>query len=619
MCYTYNSGGKNMKILLKVIAVIMFISGILLITMSLNKNLLIVNVTEVSVNSENLDLKYGETKQISATVLPTNATDKTLTWSSSNTNLVNVDQNGNVTIKSNQNGSAVITVKSKNGKSDTITINVQKVNTNVAVTSVSIKETSMTLKYGESKKISATISPTNATDKTLTWSSSNTNLVNVDQNGNVTIKSNQKGSAVITVKSKNGKSDTITINVQKVVDLIVFMGQSNMAGYGGNASEAPVVPKGHGYWFKSFSDPTKLYEITEPFGKGEGDSKSPLGRSQRNGSLVSAFANAYYENTGIPIVAVFAAQGATSIENWKPTGGFLRDAINRYKTAKVWLEENGYYIRNDFMVWCQGESDGVNYTSKNVYKTKFGAIIDAMKKQGIDKCFVVRVGVQKNNATLYDQIIGAQTELCKERKDTIMASTATAGFAKEGLMSDIYHYTQKGYNKVGTLAGENAAYYVNTGIEPSMYDVRYEKKYNPYDNDNKVIKTNYKSNTNISLDGSYKSQGNGRIAITEYFQSSTIPIVEIDCYEQYVNAVKNAGGSNAAFPVIAFRYYDKNKNFIGTTSNGNHAYVRIVLCIMNSNKKTDLELSNGTVILPDNVAENWILTVNGVKYLLTNK
>ena len=40
------------------------------------------------------------------------STDKTLTWSSSNINLVDVDQNGNVTIKSNQNGSAVITVKS---------------------------------------------------------------------------------------------------------------------------------------------------------------------------------------------------------------------------------------------------------------------------------------------------------------------------------------------------------------------------------------------------------------------------------------------------------------------------------------------------------------------------
>lgn len=84
----------------------------------------------------------------------------------------------------------------------------------------------------------------------------------------------------------------------KVVDLVIFMGQSNMAGYGGTASRAPVVPEGHGYWFKSISDPTKLYNITEPFGAGETNMDSGLGNCQRNGSMVSAFANAYYVNTG---------------------------------------------------------------------------------------------------------------------------------------------------------------------------------------------------------------------------------------------------------------------------------------------------------------------------------
>lgn len=46
------------------------------------------------------------------------------------------------------------------------------------------------------------------------------------------------------------------------VDLVIFMGQSNMAGRGASA-EAPLVPKGYGYEFRAVSDPSKLYDINE--------------------------------------------------------------------------------------------------------------------------------------------------------------------------------------------------------------------------------------------------------------------------------------------------------------------------------------------------------------------
>ena len=62
------------------------------------------------------------------------------------------------------------------------------------------------------------------------------------------------------MENKGIKADT--------VDLVMFMGQSNMAGRG-TASEAPVVPKGYGYEFRAISDPTKLYDIVEPFGVNE--------------------------------------------------------------------------------------------------------------------------------------------------------------------------------------------------------------------------------------------------------------------------------------------------------------------------------------------------------------
>ena len=83
-------------------------------------------------------------------------------------------------------------------------------------------------------------------------------------------------------------------------------------------------------------------------------------------------------------------------------------------------------------------------------------------------------------STKLDQIIAAQNELCKEIDDVVMVCTATAGFVEEGLMSDNVHYSQAGYNKAGTLAGENAAYYVNMGRKPTMADPKYDNTYDPY-------------------------------------------------------------------------------------------------------------------------------------------
>ena len=54
-----------------------------------------------------------------------------------------------------------------------------------------------------------------------------------------------------------------------IVDLVMFMGQSNMSGTGGNAAYAPEVKEGHGYEFRAISDPTRLYPIKEPFGINE--------------------------------------------------------------------------------------------------------------------------------------------------------------------------------------------------------------------------------------------------------------------------------------------------------------------------------------------------------------
>ena len=240
----------------------------------------------------------------------------------------------------------------------------------------------------------------------------------------------------------------------KRVDLVMFMGQSNMAGRG-DASISTVVPEGHGYEFRAISDPTKLYPVEEPFGVDENNMFSDVYETTKTGSLVSAFIEEYYQQRKVPIVGVSCSKGGTGLDFWVADGAAIEDAIERHDAARTWLEENGYIIENDFMVWCQGETDGGRGMDAETYATGLTDIIEKMVSEaGIDFCAVIRIGHARDNADRHIQIIEAQTELCKTYDKAVLVSTKFAGFGAE-YMKDEYHYTQPAYNEVGKEAGMN--------------------------------------------------------------------------------------------------------------------------------------------------------------------
>ena len=259
----------------------------------------------------------------------------------------------------------------------------------------------------------------------------------------------------------------------KVVDLVIFMGQSNMAGRG-VAAEAPVVQEGHGYEFRAVSDPTKLYPIAEPFGVNE--NRGVLSESSKTGSLVSAFAESYYSHTGVPIVGVSAAQGGKSIDFWATGGDALNETIARYNAAKTYLAENDYTVRHQYMVWLQGEADGKGGMTTDVYKIKLENLFIQMNKQGVEKAMVIRIGERQNDTTVHDAIILAQTELCRTHNDFVLINGMLAGI-EGSAMKDDAHFKQPTYNEVGADAGKNMAYYVNTGMEPYFWDPEYNNFY----------------------------------------------------------------------------------------------------------------------------------------------
>lgn len=265
---------------------------------------------------------------------------------------------------------------------------------------------------------------------------------------------------------------------KKPVDLIFFMGQSNMSGCGGNAALAPVVNEDAGYEFRAISDPTTLYPITEPFGINENYIGAILEvPGEKKGSLVSAFVNEYYEETGVSVVAISASKGATTTRDWI-SQPYADDVINRYRRAIEYLNNNNYEIRKRYIVWLQGESDADKGIGKEEYATNLDTIIRPFFQEGLDKVFIITPGRTLSRRDFFRDIIDVQIEMCQKSDYYSLATNVLSGISTE-CMSDEWHYNQNALNKVGVEAAKSLAYYSNTGKEMCIYDYLHDCTYIP--------------------------------------------------------------------------------------------------------------------------------------------
>ncbi len=216
-------------------------SGTCSVTYSKN----VIHVTSVAVTPSSYTevCSIGATKKFTATVKPDNATDKSVSWKSSNTSVATVSSDGTVTCKGV--GACTITATA-DGKSGTSSVTFLK----VKVTSVTLSSTTIVsnVNVGATTKITATVKPDNATDKTVTWKSSNTSVATVSSDGTVTCKG--VGSCTITATA-DGVSATcsITYNQEVIHVESVTMSQSSAkvltaggSGVGSIALTATVKP-----------------------------------------------------------------------------------------------------------------------------------------------------------------------------------------------------------------------------------------------------------------------------------------------------------------------------------------------------------------------------------------
>ncbi len=166
-----------------------------------------VPVSGIVLDKTTIELLEGETTTLKATVEPSNATDKTVTWSTSDASIATVDNNG--VVKAIKVGKVTITAKAGD-KTATCEVTVKP----VPVSGIVLDKISVELFEGETITLTATVSPDNATDKTVTWSTSDASIATVDNNG--VVKAIKVGKVTITAKAGD-KTATCDVTVKPVL------------------------------------------------------------------------------------------------------------------------------------------------------------------------------------------------------------------------------------------------------------------------------------------------------------------------------------------------------------------------------------------------------------------
>lgn len=168
-------------------------------------------VDSVTLNRSSVSLEKGDKLTLSATVCPTNASNKSISWSSTNPSVATVS-GGVVTAKARGWTYIFAEAQDGSGEYDSCYVNVTE---DILVTSVTVSPSSKTMNIGDSTYLYETVCPTNATNKCVKWSSNRTSVATVNPDTGLVIAQGT-GTATINATAQDGSNKkgycTITVN-----------------------------------------------------------------------------------------------------------------------------------------------------------------------------------------------------------------------------------------------------------------------------------------------------------------------------------------------------------------------------------------------------------------------
>lgn len=190
------------------------IAGMLFVTNSCKKEKIdFIDVTEIRLDKEKVTMSVGSTCRLTATVLPENATDKTLVWKSDDESVAIVDKDGLV-IAVKGGFETVIRVATLKGDVKAMCkVAVEK--EVVPVSGISLEKEVLKMTVGETYRLTAKVSPEDATDKTVVWKSEDESIATVDGEG--LVKAIKGGSKTTIIAASGEFSASCTVMIEKEV------------------------------------------------------------------------------------------------------------------------------------------------------------------------------------------------------------------------------------------------------------------------------------------------------------------------------------------------------------------------------------------------------------------
>ncbi len=219
--------------------------------------------TSISFNKTSMALGVGETFRLKATISPSNATNKTVNWSSSNTSVLTVDKNGNV--KGVRTGTATVTAKTANGKTASCKITVRN-----APSSITLTKGILTIGVGESYTVGSGIND-GAACATRTYRTSNSSIVRMTQTDwNGVFVGVKPGVAWVTVRTYNGKESTCRVTVKAAPSKVSLNKKTMTMKVGQRGSLSAIIPDGTGCATRTFrSSNNNVVKMTKTNWTGE--------------------------------------------------------------------------------------------------------------------------------------------------------------------------------------------------------------------------------------------------------------------------------------------------------------------------------------------------------------
>ena len=219
----------------------------------------------IEFDEDEIELKAGETYQLKPYISPSDATNKKLKYTSSDTKVAEVSASGLVTAKSE--GEAKIRATATDG-SDEYAVCYVTVTGKAKVTGITLDRTSAEVKRGEKLTLNVTVSPSYASNKKVVWKSANTKIATVDANGSVTAKAPGRTKITVTSSENSSYQASCTVTVLYKITYKLNKGKNNASNpstyYGKKVTLKNPSRKGYAFagWYTDAKFKKKITSIS---------------------------------------------------------------------------------------------------------------------------------------------------------------------------------------------------------------------------------------------------------------------------------------------------------------------------------------------------------------------